>query len=401
MAEFVSDTAASVLEKLATISVQEICLIRGLKEELKKLENSMSIVKDVLRDAEEKQARDKRISSWLAQLKDVFLDAQDVLDEFECEKKRRKSVKEHGSTSRKVKRFVSRSNPVYFNWNLAHTVKDLKEKLDKLGGTCGKFNLTPRLERHKISTNGRKDVYSVINAATVFGRETDQERIINLLIHGTDQSHDQQTASVVAIIGIAGLGKTTLARLVYNDKRVAGHFQLKMWVSVSKDFDIQRLIGEILDSATGMKNENLLADKILTRLQNLLETRRFLLVLDNVWNEDRDKWVEFSNFLKGGSGSKIIVTTRSEQVANCMGAVSTYKLKGLTTRHSLSLFLKCAFVEGVQDMKRRQSLIAIGKQIVHEKCEGIPLAVITLGTLLYGNWNEQDWRRIKDSEIWN
>ncbi|PON86888.1 NB-ARC domain, LRR domain containing protein [Trema orientale] len=400
MAEFVSDVAASVLGKLGSISYKEICLVWALKGELEELKKSMFIIKDVLLDAEEKQGHDKRISSWLTQLKDVFLDAEDVLDEFECEEQRKKSVKEHGSTCRKVRRFVSRSNPLFFSLNLAHTIKDVRERLNKLAEDCGRFGLTSRPEeKHKIGMN-RRQVYSFIDDTMVIGREVDKEKIINLLIdQAANNSNDQQVVSVIPICGVAGMGKTTLTRLVRSDVTVDRWFEVKMWVSVSTDFDIPRLIKEMLDSATREKNDDLTDDQVQTRLRDCLKGRRFLLVLDDVWKVDRNDWEDLRSFLKGCSkGSKIIVTTRNEEVAKRMGAATLHQLKGLTDEDSLKLFLKCASEEG-QDIKNG-NLIRIAEEIIHDKCEGVPLSVITLGNLLYSNLKEQDWRRVKESEIW-
>lgn len=98
MAEFVFGVAVIVLEKLSSMSYNQICLVLGLEGDLRRLKETMATVKDVLLDAEEKQAHDRRITGWLALLKDVFLDTEDVLDEFECEEQRKQSVKEHGRT---------------------------------------------------------------------------------------------------------------------------------------------------------------------------------------------------------------------------------------------------------------------------------------------------------------
>ncbi|XP_024029132.1 putative disease resistance protein RGA4 [Morus notabilis] len=100
--EVVYGTAAEVLKRVATAAEQEICLAWGMREDLKKLEKTMSTLKAVLLDAEKKQEQNEALRVWLRRLKDVFLDAQDVLGEFECELLRREVVKTHGSIGRKV-----------------------------------------------------------------------------------------------------------------------------------------------------------------------------------------------------------------------------------------------------------------------------------------------------------
>ncbi|KAL5546744.1 hypothetical protein UlMin_006431 [Ulmus minor] len=99
----------------------------------------------------------------------------------------------------------------------------------------------------------------------------------------------------------------------------------------------------------------------------------------------------------GSEGSKIIVTTRKQSVANVMGTISTYELKGLPSKDCLSLFIKWAFKDG--DDKQHPNLVQMGEQIV-KKCKGLPLAVTSLGSLLYSKLDEGDWRYIRDNEIW-
>jgi structure-specific endonuclease subunit SLX1 len=125
------------------------------------------------------------------------------------------------------------------------------------------------------------------------------------------------------------LGKTTLAKLVYNE--VAELFQLRMWVCVCEDFSLERLIKEILKSARCTIDLDLSVDILQAELRQQLRNKEFLLVLDDVLNEDRDKWIELRELLIGGSkGSTIIVTTRSDKVASIMSTDSTHNLEGLS-----------------------------------------------------------------------
>lgn len=159
------------------------------------------------------------------------------------------------------------------------------------------------------------------------------------------------------------MGKTTLAKLVYNDESVKNHFDLKLWMHVYEDFTMPRLIKEIIDSITGCVNENSTVDQLQTRLRDSLKDKRFLLVLDDVWNDNPNKWFQLRDLLMDGSkGSKLIVTTRKMSVASLMGTVPPYNLKGLSHKDCLSLFVKFAFEEGQE--KQLQNLRRIGEQIV-------------------------------------
>ncbi|CAN6576058.1 unnamed protein product [Malus baccata var. baccata] len=276
----------------------------------------MSTIKGVLLDAEEKQANNKELRSWLRQVKNVFLDAEDVLDEFDCEALRKQVVE--------------------------------------------KF-------------------------------------------HGTDRLIEQvdDHVSVIPVVGMGGLGKTTLAKLVYNETRVIRNFELMIWQYVSVDFDVARLTKEILGSVLGTNiSGELSMNQLQEKLRDALKDKKFLLVLDDVWNEDTYKWGELRDLLVEGAklGSKILVTTRNVSVASIMGTVPTnINLQNLSEEDCMSLFVKCAFKEGEE--RDHPSLFEIGKDIVR-KCGGVPLAVKTLGCQLYSKTDEREWAMIRDSAIW-
>ena len=179
--------------------------------------------------------------------------------------------------------------------------------------------------------------YSFVHPRNVIGRDNAKKQILDLLM----QRDAGRNFNVISLVGIGGLGKTTLAKLVYNDEQVVGHFQLRMWVSVSEDFDVIWLIKEILKSALGKIDETLSLDCLPILLRELIKDKKFILVLDDVWNEYRKKWIELENLLLGDSkGCKILVTTRNSSVATIMDTTSTYNLKGLPEEDCMSLFVK-------------------------------------------------------------
>ncbi|KAJ7976791.1 Disease resistance protein [Quillaja saponaria] len=130
MAEsFIFSFAHSLLEKLGSLAYQEVCLVWGLHDDLLRLEHTLANIRAVLLDAEEKQEHNHALRVWLCQLKDVFSAAEDVLDEFEFQALRKKVVKIHGSTKRKVRHFFSSSNPVVFRLKMGHKIKEITKKI--------------------------------------------------------------------------------------------------------------------------------------------------------------------------------------------------------------------------------------------------------------------------------
>ncbi|XP_057999221.1 putative disease resistance protein RGA1 [Hevea brasiliensis] len=395
MAEsFLVDIVENVFRKLGSLALEEFSFAWALRSDLEKIKKSLVVIKAVLFDAEQHQLRSQQIEVWLGMLKDVLYDAEDVVDEFECEALRRKVV-ESGNTTRKVRRFFSTSNPLAFRFTMGHKLKKIRERVAEIAALKSDFGLTERIfDRHVIHRE-REMTHSFVDASNVIGRDEDKENIIEMLL----QSFDSENVSIIPVVGIGGLGKTTLAKLVFNDQRVISHFEEKLWVCVSEVFEIEKVIIKILSSASpGKKYMDLDVDQLQKALRQALDGRKYLLILDDVWSDDPRKWLELKALLMGGAnGSKILVTTRSSRVASIMGTDSAYDLNDLPYQHCLSLFFRSAF-KGEQE-KQNPNLIRIGEEIVR-KCKGIPLAVITLATLLYSVTDERDWEVIRDNEIW-
>ncbi|KAM3691138.1 hypothetical protein ACJW31_09G172700 [Castanea mollissima] len=420
MAENGYGIAVKVLELLGSVTYEELSSARGVRSDLTKLKRTVEAVKAVLLDAEEKQASDRRLSIWLGELKDVLQDAENVLDEFQYRILQKEVMKRNGSTSKKVSNFFSSSNPLAVRFIMAHKIKGIRKRVDEIAAEKDKFNLAQGLVDRKLNMQERRDMtHSFVDPQNVIGRDDAKENIIHLLMKQNENS--SRNVSVIPIVGIGGLGKTTLAKLSFDDKQVVSHFQLRMWVCVSEDFNVTRLTKEILKSAIygidenfvvdGLPNslqellkdkkilENLGANEVQCRLRELLKDKKFLLVLDDVWNENQSKWNQLEELLIGGSdGSKILVTTRNNSVSTIMGTAPSYHLDGLSQEDCLSLFVKLAFKEGEE--KHYPNLLEIGNDIV-KKCKGVPLAVRTLASLLYSKADEREWKFVRDNEIWH
>ncbi|XP_021622981.1 putative disease resistance protein RGA3 [Manihot esculenta] len=278
-------------------------------------------------------------------------------------------------------------------------VKQIREILDEIASQKSKFHLTERYESRHVMPRERALTHSFVQASEVIGRDDDKENIIRLL----QDSSDSEQISVIPIVGIGGLGKTSLAKFVYNDERVRNHFQLQIWVCVSEEFDIKILTEKIIKSTEDgithvEKLKNMEMDQLQRILRESIGDKKYLLILDDVWNDDPMKWNQLKELLSmGANGSKILVTTRSNKVASIMGTIpKAYELSGLPEDECVALFTKCAFKEG--QVKRYPNLLKIGVEIV-KKCKGVPLAVKTLASLLL-NTDESYWKSIRDSELW-
>ncbi|XP_016675106.1 putative disease resistance protein RGA1 [Gossypium hirsutum] len=174
-----------------------------------------------------------------------------------------------------------------------------------------------------------------------------------------------------------------------------------IWICVSEEFDLTRLLKLMIHSINkGEQCDDSTVEALQTCLRSLLNDKKFLLVLDDVWNENQARWIELRDLLRsmgGLSQSKIIVTTRSLKVASIMSSIRPYELKVLPHEDCLILFTKWAFNDG--DDRQYPNLMRIGEEIV-KKCKGVPLVVRTLGSLLFMKTDESDRISVRDNEIW-
>jgi len=398
MAEaFAAEIAKSLLGKLGSFAGQEFRLAWGLEDDLARLEERLKAINAVLFDAEKQQSKNERIRLWLHMLREVLYDAEDVLDEIECETLRREVVKTTGSTSRKVQHFFTSSNMIPFRLKTGHEIKKIIERLAEISSLKSEFNLSEQaIDCSHVLHEETEMNRSFESFSGLIGRDEDKERIINLLIVQPFKVGDAHPF-VLPIVGMGGLGKTSLAKSVCVAEIVnTHHFDLKMEACVSDDFSLKQVVQKIIKSATGERCADLDEGELKKKLEEILKGRKYLLLMDDVWNEDAQKWLLLKPLLsKGAGGSKIIITTRSQRVAEIMGTVTAYNLSLLGQEDCLSLFYKCAFKEG----QMHPNLVGIGKEIV-AKCKQVPLAVINMGTQLYGKTDEKEWKSVRDSEKW-
>ncbi|XP_056688888.1 putative disease resistance protein RGA3 [Spinacia oleracea] len=245
---------------------------------------------------------------------------------------------------------------------------------------------------------GRDQTHSFVDAEEVIGRDDDKKAILDILLASDETENENEILHVIPIVGIGGQGKTTLAQLIYNDPQVGNYFELKLWVCVSEDFDTKMLTEKIIKSATNVETPNVEMDQLQGLLRKEVGDKRYLLVLDDVWNENREEWLKLRALLKmGRKGSKILVTTRSREVAKIMGTFPVCELQGLSEEKSWELFQKMAFEHG--QTQQKPHLMEVGKEIV-KKCANVPLAIRTVGSLLYGK-DDGKWLAFKSRSLAN
>ncbi|PRQ59772.1 putative P-loop containing nucleoside triphosphate hydrolase, leucine-rich repeat domain, L [Rosa chinensis] len=381
-----------LLEKLANREVIEYFgRLKGVdKKVLEKWTGMLTAIEAVLSDAEEKQLTQTNVKLWLDDLRDLAYDVQDILDIFDTKMLKRRIERQEGSKS---KLCISSLSKLKFNFSLNSEIKKITDRLEgittrekqfglkKLGGSKKPWKMPP--------TTSQLD-------APVIGRDEAKEQILkDLLSKDKHRTTDFQNFHVVSIVGTAGLGKTTLAKHVFNDA-VTQQFYPKGWVSVSDDFDIVRVTAAILESVTSAHVQEFKElNSIQEKLSKELAGKKFLIVLDDVWDTCKyGQWTTLqSSFRLGAAGSKIIVTTRDTNVAKMMGDTSPYNLESMSKDDCWKIFEHHALLNNrPQDVELLQEKIVV-------KCNGLPLAARTLGGLLRCK-RVEEWEEILDHKMW-
>ncbi|KAL4336564.1 hypothetical protein AHAS_Ahas12G0022800 [Arachis hypogaea] len=349
----VSGFANVVLDRL--ISSEFVNLVVGKKLDRKlveRLKTAILAAKALAADAEQKQFGHELVREWLDNLKDALYTADDLLDRVFIKAQIRSKVRT------RLPHFLDLSGRKMVTKieEVVERIEDLEKRKDTLG-----LKEIPA----GSSSSWRSPSTSLVKG-NVYGRDGDQQALIKMLHDNNDHK-----LSVISIVGMGGVGKTTLAQWLYNNEDLMKGFDLKAWICVSENFDVVETTKNVIKGINA--------------------------VLDDVWSNDGEKWSSFiTPFQYGKKGSIILLTTRKENVGPIAPNYNAYFLEGLSDDYCWSIFAdNVSFLES----NGSSELEGIGRKIV-KKCDGLPLAAETLGRLLRSKHDVKEWNKILLSDIW-
>ncbi|KAI0496882.1 hypothetical protein KFK09_023208 [Dendrobium nobile] len=416
---------APIMEKLINTGFQylgdQVRWQTGMKEELERLrENHPKIqaVVDFASSQEQIRDRNPALNEWLWQLRDAIDEADDVLDDLEYMKLEKQLAKD--KKQRKVRSIMKSINKrlvqigkraLKIDPNLKRLEK-VVQKLDRVSAGVATFlhlvkdakqeHQEQQLEMYRARETGSLPKNDLI------GRGKDKDFVMKWL---RNPSNEYQTTlysniSLLSIVGQGGMGKTTLLQHVYKDE-ITKEFDLKMRICVSNNFDVNRVIANMLESLKNERTQLETLDALQKSLQSMVNSKKFLLVLDDIWNDDKEqdknKWENVLAPLASGKfGSKILLTTRMESVAVMISNVMKKKnemlrLDGLKDEECLLLLLRYAFVN-VETFNAHHNLLPTTRKIV-KKLSGSPLAARVIGGVLNSHLDESHWIRVLNHDI--
>ncbi|KAB8117523.1 hypothetical protein EE612_059638 [Oryza sativa] len=373
--------------------------IQHLQSDLWQLQTTLPKMRNLV-EILEWQIYKKPAAELLPHIKDALLDAEDIIDEFNYYELKAKIEGriEECLTSSGCQEFYMSVIRGSFN-----RVKEIQEKLDHLHRQSMDLGLHCAAQRFDKIV--RPETSSFLNSQ-IFGRQEEEKMVLELLgvqlqANAGYKRKRSSRVEVLPIVGLGGVGKTTLAQQICKNQMVKAHFDMILWACVSDDFNAKRLTKEVIQSSKKETSfDNL--DSLQSILKDTVELKRFLLVLDDIWDDvmadGGQDWQRFCAPLSNAlQGSMILITTRSQKVADKVRTMDCFPLEGLTEDVFWEFFIVQAF--GTESLSKYPDLEDIGRSIIL-KLKGSPLAAKTIGRLLRTNLHASHWNNILQSELW-
>ncbi|TVU44156.1 hypothetical protein EJB05_03590, partial [Eragrostis curvula] len=391
----VKPLVSALMQKATSPLLAQYKVMAGMEEQHEKLKLLLPAILRAITDAEEQATRRDRddIRVWLQMLKTAAYESIEVFDEFKYEALRRQAKKEghYIKLGMDVIKLFPSHNRIAFRYRMGNKLCKIVRDIDALVKHMKNFGFNNLPEVQRPTHSLHEDSSFIQDSGSIVSRSRDEERqkIVKMLVK--DQANNKDLM-VIPIVGMGGLGKTTLAQLIFNDPQVKKHFQLAKWVCVSDDFDVCNLANKICE-ATSTENN---IEKALQDLKKLLSGKRYLLVLDDVWNEDDDNWAKLKTCLGyGDAGSAILVTTRSKGVARLMSTGTYHDIVVLDRKFIKEIIEIRAFSS---QKNKPVGLVDLVDEMAN-KCFGSPLAAKALGAVLRNKTTVEEWKAVSQRSV--
>nr|UBY07326.1 NBS-LRR disease resistance protein [Dasypyrum villosum] len=392
---------------LTQLAADEVGTMLGVSGEINKMGDKLRDLNNFLADADRRNITDATVQEWVGQLKRAMYEATDILDL--CQIK----AMERGSSTLSAGCF----NPLLFcmrNPLQAHEIgtriKALNQRLDIIKERSAAFNFI-HLESYedrssKVHTSGQgnpsRETSGELDRWGLVGEqiEEDTRRLVGDILQPREEADNNIV--VIAIIGVGGIGKTTLAQKVFNDEAIQCEFSKKIWLSVNQNFSEIEMLKRAIIEAGGDAHPTGNAKATLHRaLKDVLIGHKTLFVMDDVWDHgawDRVLKMPFVN--SAASGSRVLLTTRDKGVARGMTATWPYHhIDTLGPEDAWSLLKKQVIT--IVDEDHINTLEDIGLKLI-QKCGGLPLAIKVMGGLLRNCGDlRRDWEQVLDDSKWS
>ncbi|KAF3440711.1 hypothetical protein FNV43_RR18997 [Rhamnella rubrinervis] len=375
-----------LLEKLLKALSEESRILVEFRDQFEKLKNELQLMQSFLKEAERLKRKNEVLRSIMGNLRELIYEAEDILADCQLQ------VKDDDPLSSGWLTCI-RPSKLPFQYQTGKRLMEINEKISEIKNNISSYLGVPDMNRSGGMVDPNNDQMPrwsspVYDHTQVVGLEGDTRKIKDWLF---EAEHD---ILAIGVVGMGGLGKTTLAQTVFNHRVIEDHYERRIWVSVSQTFTEEQILRSMLrnlgDASVGDDN-----CELSRKIKQYLLGKRYIIVMDDVWSLDVTWWRRIYEALPKGNGNSIIITTRIEEVAQRMGVVEArvHRPKCLSKDDSWLLFRKVAFAAtgGICNYRELES---VGEEIV-EKCKGLPLAIKAVGgIMLCKPQRYQEWRRI-------
>jgi hypothetical protein len=271
-------------------------------------------------------------------------------------------------------------------------MKMMRDELKEISDNHQRFTLAAGTNAIQLSITDIRETSSIMgDKEHIVGRTDETRKILSALSKSMTREF-----TVLPVYGIGGLGKTTLAKIVFDDSQFRGYSQV--WTHVSQSFNLKKIGNSIISQLSKENSQYTEMQGIHNSLRELLANKKILIVLDDLWEDNKSRLDELMSMLKvGKSGSMVvIVTTRSADIAMKISTIQPHKLAALTDKMCWTIIKKESDFELRDD---QEDLEQIGQGIA-SKCGGVALAAQSLGHMLHSR-KFDEWESIRNSDIWN
>jgi disease resistance protein RPM1 len=381
---YMAEAAVSfVIQRLAD-SLDKLEFHTDVRREVERLQDELRRMRCFLRDADAKQDVDERVCNWVSDIRNVAYDAEDLIDTFtlKISPLKKHFIRKYTSL---VKEWKQRSKIAEGLAALRSRLQDISASRDTYGiQNIGEGTTTASETMRKLRRSSPRS-----EERDIIGLENDTAKLVEQLIQMGDRW------SAVSIVGMGGIGKTTLGIKIYNHGAIRARFPSRAWIYVSQEFSardiLQRVIRQIASPRERL--EALTDEELEDLVYENLRRKRYLVVLDDIWSTKAWDCLKKAFPADRSNGSRLLLTTRNKNAALHVDPQTTpYDLEFLSKQNSWELFCKKAFIDG-SDTTCSPLLEEIGKEIV-ERCAGLPLAIIVIGGLLSRKRRPSEWERI-------